>query len=305
MRATLGASLAVRGRTAAGLRELDEAVLGSSPRGAVRPKVLMRRANVLAYAGRRDAAVADLHEALRGFRRSRDEVWEARALNLRAFVRIARAEFAEAERDLHGAEALFTRREQRLEVLHVRHNLATIRFFRGDVPGALAAFAALASAYADLGDAHLELVLDQASVLLAAGLSAEAVDVLGSASSWADSRPRAKAELLTMRAAAQLGAGRPELALEDARAARRLLLGRQRDWWRTRADLVALRARSDLGRGSRRAAVALADSLAHDRTEDAVLAQLLAGRELARTDAVARVGVPLPGRRTAVIEEAR
>jgi tetratricopeptide (TPR) repeat protein len=287
VRATLGATLAVRGRTAAGLRELDEAVLQSSPQGTVRPRVLMRRANVLAYAGHHDAAVADLNEALPGFRGSGDEVWEARALNLRAFVRIGRAEFAEAERDLHGAAALFTRREAHLEVLAVRHNLATIRFFRGDVPGALAAFAELASAYVQLDDPHLELVLDQASVLLVAGLSAEAVDVLGSASSWADSRPRSRAELLTMRAAAQLGAGRPELALEDAQAARRMLVRRQRDWWRTRADLVALRARMELGRGSRRAAVDLADSLADDRTEDAVLAHLLAGRELARTDPAA------------------
>ena len=87
-----------------------------------------------------------------------------------------------------------------------------------------------------------------------------------------------------MRASARLGQGRPELALADARAARRLFVRQQRDWWRIRADLVALRARIELGRGSRRAAVALADSLADDRTEDGVLAALLAGRELAAKD---------------------
>ena len=102
--------------------------------GVVRAKVLMRRAHVLAYAGRHDAATEDLQEALPGFRRTGDEVWEARALNLRAYVRIGRGEFAEAERDLHEADTLFTRREQRREVLAVRHNLALIRFFRGDVP---------------------------------------------------------------------------------------------------------------------------------------------------------------------------
>ena len=287
VRATLGATLAVRGRTAAGLRELDEAVLQSSPQGTVRPRVLMRRANVLAYAGHHDAAISDLQGAFRGFRRSGDEVWVARALNLRGWIRILRGEFAEAERDLVAAEALFSPGEQRFEVLDVRHNLALITFFRGDVPGALAAFADLSSAYADLGDAHLELVLDQADVLLVAGLSQEAVAVIESASAWARSRPRARAELLVRRAAALLGAGRPDLALEDARAARRLFSRQQRDWWRTRADLVALRARIDLGRGSRRAAVDLADSLANDATEDAVLAHLLAGRELARNDPAA------------------
>ena len=135
VRGTLGATLAVRGRTAAALRELDAAVVTSSQGGAVQPKVLMRRANVLAYAGHHDAAIDDLHEAVRGFRRWGEEVWEARALNLRAYVRISRAQFAEAERDLHEADALFVRREQHLEVRVVRHNLALIPGYLGRRPG--------------------------------------------------------------------------------------------------------------------------------------------------------------------------
>ena len=90
-----------------------------------------------------------------------------------------------------------------------------------------------------------------------------------------------------MRAAARLGQGRPDLAVADARAARRMFAHQDREWWTVRADLVALQARIELGRGSRRAAVALADSLSDDGTEDAVLAHLLAGRELARTDPAA------------------
>ncbi len=178
--------------------------------------------------------------------------------------------------------------EQRFEVLDVRHNLALIRFFRGDVPGALAAFAELPSAYADLGDPHLELVLDQADDpargrALRRGGRRHRVGVgVGPAAA-----PGPGPSCSCMRAAARWAPGRPELALEDARAARRLFLRQQRDWWRTRADLVALQARIELGRGSRRAAVALADSLADDATEDAVLAHLLAGRELARSDPAA------------------
>lgn len=288
VRATLGATLSMRGRTAAGLRELDAAVDQSTLSGGVRPKVLMRRAHVLTYAGHHGAAVRDLDEAVRGFRRAGEEVWEARALNLRAFVRILRAEFGEAEPDLRAAETLFTRREQRLEGLYVRHNLAWLRFFRGDVPGALAAFADLVPALDDEAiDQRLEVVLDQARVLLAAGLSEEAVAAIESTASWTRGRPRIQAELLAIRAAAQLGAGRPDLALDDALAARRLFVRQERDWWRIRADLVALRARTVLGRGSRRAAISLADSLRDDHTEDAVLAHLLAGRELARTDPAA------------------
>ncbi len=288
VRATLGATLAMAGRTTAGLRELDGAVLASSARGAVRPKVLMRRAHVLGYAGHHDAALDDLLEAVRGFRRTGEEVWEARALNLRAFVRTQRGDLTGAERDLHEADTIFTRREQHVEVLVVRHNLALMRFFRGDVPGALAAFGELTAAYGqDHGDQYLEMVNDRASVLLVAGLSTEALGVIEAASAWTQGRPRARADLLLMRAAARLGAGLPDLALDDALASRRLFVRQDREWWRTRSDLVALRARIELGRGSRRAAVALADDLADDRTEDAVLAHLLAGRELAGSDPAA------------------
>jgi tetratricopeptide (TPR) repeat protein len=284
IRATLGGTLAMRGRSTAGLRELDDAVRTSSPDGPVRAKALMRRAHVRATQGHHTAAVADLQEAVAGFRRSGDGVWEARALNVRAYVEILRGEFTEAERDLYDADTLFMRQEQHLEGLNVRNNLALIRFFRGDVPGTLAALAELSAQYSERGAPHLDLALDHARVLLVAGLSDEAVQVIESTAAWTSTRPRARAELLVMRASARLGQGHLELALADAQAARQLFARQQRDWWRIRADLVALRARIELGRGSRRAAVALADSLADDRTEDGVLAALLAGRELASTD---------------------
>jgi tetratricopeptide (TPR) repeat protein len=150
VRASLGGTLAVAGRTAAGLRELDAAVSGARARGTVRPKAQMRRANVLTMAGHHDRALADLQDAVRGFRRSGDRLWEARALNLRAFAKILRGEFADATRDLREAESLFLPGDQQFEVLDVRHNLALIRFFEGDVPAALSALTELASAYADL-----------------------------------------------------------------------------------------------------------------------------------------------------------
>lgn len=284
VRATLGATLALSGRSTAALRELDEAARMSSQGGAVLPKVLMRRANVLAYLGRQDEALADLDRAVPDFRRSGDEIWEARALGLRAFIETLRADFVTAERDLRTADALFTRRGQDLEVLYVRHGLALLEYFQGDMPAALLSFADLAERFAERGEPNHELALDRARVLLVAGLADEAVEVIESASEWTSTRPRLRAELLVMRASARLGQGRPDLALDDARAARRLFVSQERDWWRIRADLVALQARIELGRGSRSAAVTLAGSLAGDRTEEGVLAQLLAGRELASTD---------------------
>ncbi len=284
VRATLGVALALRGRPVAALRELDDAVREATPSGAVRAKALMRRAHVLATLGRHADAIADLQVAVPEFRRAGDEVWQARALNLRAHVEILRADFAVAERDLVDADALFTRHDQHLEMLHVRNNLALIRFFKGDVPAALTAFAELSEQYTARGDPQFYLALDRARVLLVAGLSDEAVAIVESAAAWTSTRPRSRAELLVMRASARLGQGRPEDALADATAARRLFARQQREWWRIRADLVALRARIELGRGSRRAAVALADSLADERTEEGVLAHLLAGRELAALD---------------------
>ncbi len=251
VRATLGAALALRGRSVAAVRELDAAVETASARGPVRAKALLRRAHVFSTLGRHPEAIADLHLAVPAFRRSGDEVWEARALNVRAHVEILRAEFADAERDLHEADLLFTR-QGHVELLYVRHNLALIRFFRGDVPTALAAFAELSDLFTTRGLPQLDLALDQARVLLAAGLSDEAVVVIESASDWSSTRPRARAELLVMRASARLGQGRAEDALADAADAHLLFARQQREWWGGRADLVALRARIELGRGSRR-----------------------------------------------------
>lgn len=284
--ATLGIALAMRGQSAAGLRELDLAVKMTTAPGLMRPKTMMRRAYVLALLGQHSAAIADLQEAVPRFRRAGDAIWEARSLNLRAYSKMPRGDLSGAEDDLRDADILLTRHEAHLEALVVRHNLALIQFFRGDLPGALTAFAELTSQYAELDAPHVELALDHALVLLVAGLSDDAVEVILPTATWTATRPRARAQVLLMQASARLSQGRAEDALADAQAARRLFAQQQRDWWRTRADLVALRARIELGRGSRRAAVALADSLVDDRTEDGVLAALLAGRELASTDPV-------------------
>jgi tetratricopeptide (TPR) repeat protein len=287
VRATLGGALMMRGRTTLAMRELDEAVRIAAPDGAVHPKVLVRRAHLLAHLGHHDDAVADLRSAVPALRDAGEAVWECRALNLRAYVELQRGALAAAEHALMDADAVLSGLDQPIERMSVQHNLALITYFRGDVPGTLAVFTDLSEQYALLGDPHHELALDHAQILLVAGLSDEAVAVVESAAAWTATRPRSRAPLLLMRASARLGQQRPDDALSDALAARRLFVRQQRDWWRTRADLVALQARIELGRGSRRAAVALADSLAGDPTEDAVLAHLLAGREVAGSDPAA------------------
>ena len=161
-------------------------------------KVLMRRANVLAYAGRHDAALDDLARAVTDFRRTGDDVWEARALNLRAFVRIARAQFSEAEPDLDRALELHPRGGSTTRCWSCGTTWRSCAYFRGDVPGALAAFAEVAEAHGDdRSHAYLELVLDRAHVLLVAGLSDEALAVVEDAAAWVTHRPRVRADLLS------------------------------------------------------------------------------------------------------------
>ena len=257
----LGAALAFRGRTGAGLRELDAAASRATPGGPVHSKVLMRRANVLAYAGRHDAALDDLARAVRDFRRTGDDVWEARALNLRAFVRIARAQFSEAEPDLDRALELLSRRGAAASRCwssgttwrSCGTSAATSRARWPPSPRSRRPTATTAS------HAYLELVLDRAHVLLVAGLSDEALAVVEDAAGWVDAPPARPCR------PARHARGGPAGGGPAGRGARRplgrpaaLYVRQGRDWWRTRADLVALQARIELGRGSRRAAVALA-----------------------------------------------
>jgi tetratricopeptide (TPR) repeat protein len=72
VRATLGLTLALSGRTAAGLAALDAAVAASSGRQAGR--TLMRRGFVLARVGRRAEALGDLNRAVTLLRRAGDRV---------------------------------------------------------------------------------------------------------------------------------------------------------------------------------------------------------------------------------------
>ncbi|WP_442940195.1 tetratricopeptide repeat protein [Nocardioides sp. B-3] len=72
VRATLGATYAMQGRTAAALRELNAAVRGATQSGNVRPGALMRRAHVHAHLGNVPEARDDLREAVPSLRQSGD-----------------------------------------------------------------------------------------------------------------------------------------------------------------------------------------------------------------------------------------
>ena len=96
--ATLGVVLAYAGRTAEGLRQFDAAKDLTAP--ADLPRLLLRRAHVLALVGREREAHADLTQAIMGSRALGDQLWEARALNNRVVVSIALLTFLFSRVDL-------------------------------------------------------------------------------------------------------------------------------------------------------------------------------------------------------------
>ena len=108
VRATLGATLVLAGRTADGLEQLDAAAEGSH--GRARATILMRRAYVLTVIGRPRDALADLRSALAGLRRAGDAGWEARTLH-------NRGELANLRGDLPRAFALYDQAAERYDQL--------------------------------------------------------------------------------------------------------------------------------------------------------------------------------------------
>jgi tetratricopeptide (TPR) repeat protein len=128
--------LAHKGDTRRALREADRAAEGL--RGLPAARLQMRRAAVLQRLGRFDEALEGYRQALAAFRRSGDQLWEARLLCNRGVVHAYRGGFGAAERDLRRAEQLYRALGQSLAAAEVRHNLGFVAARRGDVPGALA-----------------------------------------------------------------------------------------------------------------------------------------------------------------------
>lgn len=279
VRATLGLTLGIAGRTTAGLAALDTAVSAST--GLFAGRVLMRRSYLLVVLGRYEEALADLRRAITLLRRGRDAVWEARARTQRFVVYIALGQAARADRDLAIADRLFASAGQELESAMVVHNRAYVTFQIGDLPAALGLLDEADARYRALSVYRPELPLDRCEVLLAAGLAAEALAVTDEAireHAWpATKRP----ELLFAAARAALAAGEPAMASARARMARDLFRVQQREWWAARASFILLQARHRLGERTGRLYTQVgrvADRLEALGAEETATAHLLAGR---------------------------
>jgi tetratricopeptide (TPR) repeat protein len=282
VQATLGLTLGLAGRTAAGLAALDEAA--SQSNGVLAGRVMMRRGSLLRELGRYSEALTDLHRSITLLRRGGDAVWQARAHNHRFLVYAMLGQAARADRDLVIAGRLLAEAGQELESAMAVHSRADVAFQSGDLPAALSFLDQAGERYAALSVVKQGLPVDRCAVLMAAGLAAEALVVTDSAIRRIDrdgAYATKKAELLFAAARAAQAAGEPATAAERAAAARDLFRAQRRPWWQARASFVLLQSRHQAGDRSgrlRAQASRIADHLDQLGAEEAPTAHLLAGR---------------------------
>lgn len=279
VRATLGVTLVMAGRTAAGLAELD--VAASSSTGRLAGRVLMRRGVELHGLGRRAEALADLNRAVALLRRAGDRIWEARARTARFTVHAAAGRADRSVRDLDVAERLFAEAGQQLDLATVVQNRAEVAVQRGDLPAALAFLDEAARQYARLGVHWPDLVFDRCGALLMAGLADESLAEADAGIALQPEGASDRAELLFAAARAAQAAGRTAKAASRARDAHELFLLQGRPWWTARAALVLVQARYDEGRRDARLlaeACRIADQLEVLSAEETPAAHLMAGR---------------------------
>jgi CHAT domain-containing protein len=304
VRATLGLTMAKAGDTARGLAHLDRAA--GLAQGALAGRVLMRRVNALLYVGRREEALHGMHQAIAMLGRYGDSLWEARAHNGRGLILLEMGQTRRAEADFRHAEQQYVQLEQEWEIATARHNRALVAAASGRVPEALGLLAEADQCYERLGTPMLDVAFDRCSVLLSAGLAADALaetDAAIQRYTEPGIRRSAKfAELLYSAATAALAAGDPKAATDRAEQAARLFARQRRERWSARTRLVLVQARQAEGDASLtayRLACSVARQLDSLQAEEAPEAHLLAGQlaQLRGNGAAARAHLSAAARR--------
>ena len=302
--ATLGATLGRAGRSREGLANLGRAV--DLSRGALTGRVLVRRADVLLILGRHREALDDLRSAIPRLRRSGDQVWEARSRNYRGFVQLALGGTKRADADFAVAERLYAATGQEFEYAEARQNRGLVAFSRGDLPTALGYLDEAGRRFEAVGVVWPDLAIDRCGVLLAAGLSTEALAEMDQAIVRMEAegaQATKRGELWFAAASAALATGDLPAARDRADRARRLFSAQHREWWAVRSSMVQLEARYLSGeKGPRllRRVSEVARRLDDLGASEASSAHLLAGR-LALADGRARTAdrhLELAGRRS-------
>jgi hypothetical protein len=280
-RATLGGTLALSGRTRAGLEQLARAAR-SATSPEVRAKVLMRRSHIR-YFVLADAtgAVADVTAAVPALRSSGDGIWLARSLNVLGLAQMALGRTGPADEAMSEARALFEREGQLAESLVTLHNRGWFAFCRGDLPRSLSLYEEAASAYRAAGIMPTDLVFDQCEALVAAGLTLEAAELVAQQLEDPAVPSSLRADLLLVHASARLAVDEVGAAQSSALTALTLFRRQGRRPWVDRAELVELLALARSGTPAARLlrrTAAVAGRLEAAGSEESTVAWLLAGR---------------------------
>jgi len=269
---SLALTLAFAGRTAAALRQVDQ---------ADGPRAVATRALILSHAGRHAEAVSAYSRALAGLRG--DAAWRARVLNNRGIVRAFLGDLAPARADLERAAALFDELGMDLNTADALHNLGWVAGRAGDVPGALDLLDRAAERFRAGDVPRADLEGDRCEILLGAGLYDEARSAAGRAVRELE-RARLPAPLADARlrhAAALAAYGDRAAAVEQARTAERAFRRQGRDRFAALARFEAARAGGSPA-ALRRAIVALEEEGWRDHADEAriVLARIAPSAEV-------------------------
>ncbi|WP_432889022.1 CHAT domain-containing protein [Kribbella sp. CA-245084] len=288
--ATLGVALVMGGQTERGLAALDAVVPGRT--GVLTGRLLIRRSWVFgALLGRYTEALADAEQAVESLADTGDLVWEARAFHMRAMVLLAMGVIDRADADYARSEELFLKGGQEVEYADARQARGATALARGDLPAALQFLDDAQRMVEELGVLEPDLYANKCLMLLAAGLTHEALVEINSALDRIEAQRGSSArhaELLLCAGLAAHAAGKFELAERRNRDALKLFERQQRPWWAARAELGLLQTRfanggrtAPLLRAGQRVSAVL-DELDRDLAAEA---HLLTGRiALARKD---------------------
>ena len=238
----------------------------------------MKRASALLLVERQIEARRDFTQALKGFRRLSEPVWEARTLYNLGWVELRLGAVEEAQVRTTAALRLFESHGFELEALWARQNLGEIAFCRGDLPRALAVYDEVAVDDAALGQPRAHLATARSTAYFAAGLSSEAAAIVHQALSTMELLPLDRANLELIGSAASLASDDAEGAVRLASQARREFKRQGNDWSEARARLAVLRARQHLRVAKRYAGEAreIAEALHKSGADEAPVALMLA-----------------------------
>ncbi|GGM62967.1 CHAT domain-containing protein [Dactylosporangium sucinum] len=238
------------GKPTAALREIDRAL--AELRGHRRARASMQRALILDRLGYDRQAMGLYRSALRAFRTSGDEVWEARTLTNRGVLHGYRGNLKQAETDLRAAQTLYNRLGMATAAAQVEHNLGFVAAQAGDVPTALARYDRAHDRLWATGVAAPGL-LDRADLLVSVRLLPEAEAAVRAAiDACADGHLDSmfgKAHLTLARIL--LAAGNAAESRTAAATARRTFVKQGRPVWSARARVAELAAVVALGRATR------------------------------------------------------